>query len=977
MDVHGRIRIDGESRRTNFVYNVPDMGAKEPSFEKAAASRKGALWCFRVLGNIEVTSTSNKAVRFSSRTCLALLAFLAIQRQREFSNEYLQSIFWPDSEGDKAAQNLRRAIADLRKVLEQNLHLGCVIETRKGHVSLNKGRIITDVEHFLDRTQIGADVEELAEAVQLYAGPLLPTLDEGWVVGHRMEVEERYGQSVYRLCGLLVEGGKAKQAINVGRAAVVAAPNREDVHIALIHAYGAAGMRVEALRQYEELERILDDTWGEIPSPEARRALESAFETVQAGKHNFPSQVTSFIGREKEIKDVLALLAKTRLLTLTGSGGCGKTRLTVEVAGKVLEINRDGAWFVEFASLTDPDLVPQTVAAVLGVTEQPGRPVKESLLRSLKTKKLVLVLDNCEHLLQACSELVTDILRECPGVRLLASSREGLRVAGETIYRVPSLSLPDPELPQTPESLVQFESVRLFVERAASVQTAFALTEHNAHALASVCHRLDGIPLAIELASARVGSMTVEELDERLDERFALLTGGSRTALPRQQTLRSLIDWSYDLLSGAEKALFCRLAVFSGGWTLASAEEVSAGGQARKYEVLDLLTSLCDKNLVVADQVEGHTRYRILETIRQYALDRLLESGEDEACRNRHFEHFLTLAEEAERHLTGPDQQQWLKRLGVEYDNFRAGFEWCSRVGGNHGAGLRLAGALVRLWRSRGHITEGLARLTGLLAEDQGDQITIVRAKALVAAGDLARLQCDFAGVRKLTGQALVIYRRFDDRIGIAISLASLGIAAFEQCDYVSARAFHEESLTVGRELGDQVRIAAALGNLGCVARAQGDYLFARELHEECLEVSREIGNLFGAACATVNLGFDSRDQGDYSTALSRFSEGLAILQVLRDRVLIGDSLLGVASVEATLSRPHRAARLWGAAEQLREAVGIELTPHELAEVEPQVTAARSAMGDDGAFDRAWRAGTAMSMDEAIELAMAIDNADL
>src|SRR5713226_5481995 len=369
---------------------------------------------------------------------------------------------------------------------------------------------------------------------------------------------------------------------------------------------------------------------------------------------------------------VKQLLSSTALLTLTGSGGCGKTRLALQVAADLLEEYADGVWLVELAPLADPALVPQTVASALGVRDAPGRPLTATLTDYLRSKSLLLVLDNCEHLLEAGAQLADALLRSCPRLRLLASSREGLGIGGEQTYRVPSLSLPDARHLPPLERLRDFEAVQLFADRARLSQATFAVTQANALSVAQVCQRLDGIPLAIELAAARVKALSVEKLNERLDDMFRLLTGGSRTALPRQQTLRALIDWSYDLLSPSEGALLRRLSVFAGGWTLEAAEAVCAGEGVEEWEVLDLLTSLVEKSLVLYEERGGEGRYRLLETVRQYARDRLLEAGEAEAVRGRHLGFVLRLAEEAEPKLSGPEQVVWLDRLEAEHDNLRA-----------------------------------------------------------------------------------------------------------------------------------------------------------------------------------------------------------------------------------------------------------------------------------------------------------------
>ncbi len=464
------------------------------------------------------------------------------------------------------------------------------------------------------------------------------------------------------------------------------------------------------------------------------RAVFPPLRSLSTHPNNLPHQLTSFIGREKEIEQLDALLGRSRLVTLTGSGGCGKTRLALHVAAELLEAYPDGVWLVELAALSDPALVPQSVASVFGLKEEPGRPILQTLGDYLRSRRLLLALDNCEHLRSACAELAGSLLRQCSQVRILASSREGLGIAGEQIYRVPSLSLPDPHGSESVESLLASEAARLFLDRALLQRADFTLTGKSAGALAQICCRLDGIPLAIELAAARVRSLSVGEIRAGLDDRFRLLTGGSRTALPRQRTLRSLLDWSSDLLTGAEQALLQRVSVFASGWTLAAAEEVCsdcglriadcglgdgtpepghsairppasrvpAQSAIEEWKILDLLTSLCDKSLVVAEQRQGATRYRLLETVRQYARDRLLEGGDGATWRERHLAHYLALAEEFEPQLRGPEQTEWLERQEAEHDNERAALQLGLESEDGADAGLRLAGALAWFGLIRG-----------------------------------------------------------------------------------------------------------------------------------------------------------------------------------------------------------------------------------------------------------------------------------
>ena len=693
--------------------------------------------------------------------------------------------------------------------------------------------------------------------------------------------------------------------------------------------------------------------------------------------NNLPQQVTSFIGREKEIEAVRTLLHKTRLLTLTGSGGSGKTRLGLQVAAEVLEDYPDGAWLVELAPLSDPALVPQSIAQALSVREEPGKPLMQTLTAALKSQRLLLVLDNCEHLLAACAQLVDTLIRSCPGVRVLASSREGLGTAGETVYRIPSLSLPDLKQTATPASLTTYEAVRLFVDRAMAALPAFAVTNHNAPALASLCHRLDGIPLAIELAAARVRSLSVEEINGKLDNCFRLLTGGSRTALPRQQTLRALIDWSYDLLKGQEKTLLCCLSVFAGGWTLEAAEQVGTGesltgASIEDWEVLDLLTSLADKSLVLAQTQGEATRYGLLETVRQYARDRLTESGESLVVRARHGDCFLTLAEEVKPKLRGPEQAQWLEVLEEEHDNLRQALTWYMEDIEDTEAGekgLRLGTALSEFWWTRGHLSEGRERLGALLAHPGGQERTKARADALNGAGMLTWGQGDYGGARGLYEESLAIGRALGDKRGIAYSLANLGLVSAEQGDYSGARVLLEESLTIGRELGDKRGIALSLNYLGNAAYKQGDYSGARVLLEESLTIGRASGNKFGIAASLTNLGNVAYEQGDYALARVLHEESLAIGRELGAKAVIADGLEAFATLAARELQEERSARLWGAAAALRETFGSPLSPAKHEKQEREMTAVRETLGED-AFAAAWAQGRAMTMEQAIEYAL-------
>ncbi|MEO8133346.1 MAG: tetratricopeptide repeat protein [Betaproteobacteria bacterium] len=812
------------------------------------------------------------------------------------------------------------------------------------------------------------------------------------------EVRDRdyFGQALNRVARLLAIG-HGKQVLLSG-AAFAAMEGTLPMNVSLLD---RGSHRLKDLQQPENVFQLCHP---ELPTqlPPLR--------SLSTHPNNLPQQLTSFIGREKEIEEVKHLLSRSRLLTLTGSGGCGKTRLAMQVAADQLEGYPDGVWLAELAALADPGLVPQAVATVLGLKEERGKSLAQTLSEHLASRHLLLVLDNAEHLLAATAQLADAVLRQCPQVVLLVSSREGLGMAGELTYRVPSLPMPDPVQDATPERVSRYESVRLFVERAQFHVPQFTITEQNASALASVCYRLDGIPLALELAAARVRSLSVEEVNQRLDQRFRLLTGGSRTALPRQQTLRSLIDWSYDLLNPTEQELLRRLAVFSGGITLDAAEHVCSGEGVDALSMLDLLTSLADKSLLLPEVRIHATRYRMLETVRQYARDRLLDSGEVGRWRDRHLAYFLGMAEEAERKLTGADQKAWFDRLETEHDNLRSALTWSSAAGGDAMDGLRLAGALFQFWYVRGYFGEGRGVLSGVLAAATGDQGLAPRAKALHAAGALAWQQGDYVAAQALLDESLAIRRALGDRKGIATSLNNLGALAYDQTDYPTARARYEESLAIRRtlddrwgiavslnnlgnvaseqddsaaavasyeaslamfrELGDRRGVAYALNNLGLLASDRSDYAAARALHEESLAIRRELGDQWGIASSLNNLGDVVAAQGDFPAARALDQQSLAVQRALGDRRGIAYTLEALAYVASALATPDTAARIWGGAERLREEIGSPVPPSERLRYDRRVAAARVARGDDTAFDAAWREGRAMTPQQAIEHAM-------
>jgi predicted ATPase/DNA-binding CsgD family transcriptional regulator/DNA-binding XRE family transcriptional regulator len=684
-------------------------------------------------------------------------------------------------------------------------------------------------------------------------------------------------------------------------------------------------------------------------------------------RHNLPTALTSFIGRERELSEVQRRLGEARLLTLTGVGGCGKTRLALELSRAVLDHYPDGVWLVDLGPLVDATLVPQTVAAVLNMRETPGQPIAGALVTALRERSLLLVLDNCEHVLDTCAQLVDALLHACPGLRVLATSREALRLTGEIAWRVPSLPVPDPHQLHPLAEIQQNAAIRLFVERAVAVQPDFVLTERNASAVIQVCQRLDGIPLALELAAAWIEALTVDQLTARLDQRFRLLTGGSRAALPRQQTLRAAVDWSYDLLSEPERRLFDRLSVFAGGWTLEAAEAACAFGVIEREGVLDLLLRLVRKSLVVAEESHGDARrYRLLETLRQYAHESLNAAGETETVRGRHASYYLTLAEEVSGH--GLTVRTWLDRLLTEHDNLRAALRWCIECTAVEQA-VRLGGVLWPMWVYGGYITEGRAYLRTLLTLPGASGVSPTWAQLNWSGGFVEHFAGNYAEARARLEQAVAVRRTLGDRLGLASALSYLGQVAREQDDYLAARAWLEESLAISQEASDQRMSAQTLDRVGTIAQALGDYRLARSRYEESLALAQQVGDRLEQAWSLHNLGCLALDQGDYAAARSWFTQSLGLREE-HDSAGFVHALAEFAALAAADGLPACAARLEGATAALTQKTGILVQHSERGRYERWLAIARQAVGEDVAA-AAWVEGQAMRLDQAIAHALA------
>ena len=676
--------------------------------------------------------------------------------------------------------------------------------------------------------------------------------------------------------------------------------------------------------------------------------------------NNLPRQLSSFIGREDEIVRAEARLAGTTLLTLTGAGGVGKTRLALELGAHIASSFPDGIWLVELAALTDGELVDDALADALRVKQRAGTPILAALVEDVGDRRMLLILDNCEHLLPTVVAMTDEVLRRCPNVKVLATSREALGIPGEALLPVPSMSLPATGDGSRPADPADSDAVRLFVDRAASVQPGFTLTAANAEAIAQICRRLDGIPLAVELAAARVRSLPPNQIAARLDDRFRLLTGGSRTALPRHRTLRAAMDWSFDLLSEPERALLPRLSVFAGSFSLEAAEAVTADGPVDEAEVLDLLGRLVDRSLLVAEEGAEDARFRMLETIRDYAQDRLAESGEAGTRFEKHRDWFASLVERARpAFFSGPVQPEWVARLAADHDNLRAALGWAHEDPGGADAELSLASGLWRFWEVRGDLEEGSAWLERALAR-VGGEVSNRRASALTGAGVLAAHRGDYARAAAFHEASLMLHRELGNPLAIATACNNLASIAIERSELQRAHELYTESIHLSREGGDQHSVAFGLINLADLtsrmgdaaeadrlftesidqfqllgdrwgvahastrlaqaARRRGDLEIARVHFTEALATHREAGDRHGEARVLAHLGDVSADSGDHGEAEQLYQQSLALRTRLGDRIgmaTVIERLAGVAE-----DRPARAAALLGGAESIREAIG-------------------------------------------------------
>jgi predicted ATPase/DNA-binding SARP family transcriptional activator len=858
-------------------------------------SPRERLPTLRLFGSFEMQQHGVSLPRARTRKEPVLLALLALRHGLALDRDWLAGTFWPDSAESQALYNLRRSLGNLRKILGQEASR--LQSPTPRTLRLDVSHMEVDVLAF-DAALAEGEEAGLERAVALYRGPLLESYTDAWILPERAAREEAYLDALETLAVSALERQDTAKAVRHLRAVVLTDPLRETGQRALLRALIAQGDFSGATEVYRRFRLLLHREMQTEPSPETvalyqqirAQAREGAFSSPNLSPASPPSPplhlphpLTKLIGRTRERAAIQSLLKSTRLITLTGTGGIGKTRLAIDVAEQAAAAYPDGVWFVEFASLLDGSRVAQVVASALGLAEEAERTPEQMLRKHLNNRQLLLILDSCEHLIDPCARLAETLLMSCPGLTILATSRQSLGVSGECLWHVPPLSLPELESPAAlpdREPVLTSEAVCLFRDRAAFVAPSFEITPHNRAAVAQICRLVEGIPFAIELAAAWLRVLPVEQLAARLSKSLLLLSENHQAAYPHQQTLRATLDGSYSLLEEEEKRALARLSVFSGGWTLDAAEALCSEREDASGRVLGLLSRLVDKSLVVFAEEDDQARYHLLEITREYAAERL--SPEETALlRRRHADYFLQCAETSlEDEDTWALSARWYRRIGSDYENYYAALLRFESAETDPAKGMRLAAALRQYWEKSGHIREGRSYLTRLLNQTPSE-VTSARARALYAAGALALDQSDTASARPLFREALEISRALGSPREEADTCFQLGVVHREWNEYAEARTILKEALAIRRQLGDRVGLPPVLTALGNVARDQGDYTTAHACYTECLEISQEAGQTIGIAYAWKALGSLAFDQGRYEEAEDLHRRSLRIFREL------------------------------------------------------------------------------------------------
>jgi predicted ATPase/DNA-binding SARP family transcriptional activator len=936
----------------------------------------------RLLGTFDLRQ-AGKPIAISSRPAQSLFAYLILTAGTPHRREKLAGLLWPDSLEETARDNLRHALWRVRKAI-QSASVPCNLKANDLAISFDiLCEYWFDVA-ILEKLNGTESADELIAVLSGYKGELLPGFYEDWVVLEREHLNSIFEHNMARLMSLLQNEKRWLDILDWGERWIKLGHRPEPAYRALMAAHATKGDMSKVVATYKRCVKALKEL-GVEPSEQTHVLYErlktgkGTLETesipptkearIESTKTNLPTPLTSFIGREKEVEEIILTVGKNRLVTLTGPGGVGKTRLAIQSSIQMIDNFKNGVWWVELAPLTDEALIPQVVAQSLGVRESPTQPLMESLKNFLREKQLLLILDNCEHIIDACAQVAHDMLTQCANLRILATSREALDIMGEFEYQVQPLTLPIPERLSLVDLLIEYEGIRLFVERA-NAKSGFNLTEQNANAVFQICQRLDGIPLALELAAARTTTLSVEQIAERLNDRFNLLTQGNRTALPRHQTLRALIDWSYDLLSENEQAIFRRLAVFAGDWALGGAKTVCSGKGVDEEQILDLLSFLVDKSLVIMQERDREVRYKMLETIRQYALERLAEVGEEKLIREQHSEFFLMLVEESEPFVFGRDSAIWIKRLFKELDNIRAAIEWSTHTG-NAIVALRYLGALVNFWFVYGPLSEWHHRVRQALALPGGMERTSARSKVLSGFGFLYWTNNYPFDVRSELEEALAIAIELKDQRNVALAYFNLGLLASLRGTFEETRSYFVQALKIWRETVPmhKMEIGRTLMCIGDAALTHDEMEQARSSYEEAMGVWKDFGDKNLLAYSIRRLGQLEWREGNFEKATRLYKESLILNQGTADQRGVLACLSCFSAAAADQENFQRAIILFTAVESHLISTGTRLLPVDRMEYDRSLDLLSEKL-EEKLFDKYREIGKNLSLGEAIELAL-------
>jgi predicted ATPase/DNA-binding SARP family transcriptional activator len=963
-----------------------------------------------LLGSLQIRLDGAPVTAFESDKVRALLAYLALEADRPHRRAALAGLLWPERPERAAHLSLNQALANLRQAIGDRT--APVLRITPETIQFNRaGDYDLDVAAFVDLLTVcdqhphrhpetcTSCARRFQQAVDRYRGSLLDQFFlrdsaafEEWALLKREQLHRRAITALAQLAAYHERRGEYAAAQQQAWRLLELDPWREASHRQLMRVLALSGQRNAALAQYATCRRVLADELGVAPEEEttalyARIQRGESLETQRTARRatNLPASLTSFIGRESELAQIVDRIdhRDCRLLTLVGPGGTGKTRLALQVAADLLDAFPAGVWFVNLAPISDPTLVIPTIAQTLDIREAVGRPLLDQLKDYLHDKHMLLLLDNFEQIVDAAPQ-IADLLTACSHLTVLTTSREVLHIYGEHMFPVAPLALP-PRIQATAigaivetrmrkrasrvaskEELTQYDAVRLFIERAQAFKPDFSFTNANAAVVAEICQRLDGLPLAIELAAARVKLFAPEALLRHLSRRLPELIDGPHDLPARQQTMRRTIAWSYDLLNDTEQTLFRRLGVFVGGCTLEAVNGVCVTVDDSPLDLQEEVMALVNKSLVrPIDGPDGAVRVVMLETIREYALEQLEARGEVELLRQRHAEQYLTLAEQAETELAGPQQTAWLDRLESDHANLCAVLQWA--VGrGEIETALRVSGSLWEFWAMRGHVSEGRGWFEAILTRVSLLNITLP-GKVLYGAALMAWAQGDYPSAYEINSRYLALSRSLGDQQGIALALHGLGLAAGGARDYRRASEHFEAGLAFARQLGRRRRIAGFLFNLGCVVCEQGNYERAKVLLEESLMLGQATRDTWVIACALHFLALVAREQADFERAGTYYQQSLALFHELGVRQALARSLSGLAGVAGRQGFALRAARLFGAADAFFKA-SCE-TNHEQDRFERDLAYTRTQL-DEATFATAWAAGAALTLEQAIAEAL-------